>query len=311
MVALSPRILSPPRARPVPLPPSGTRGTCSCRRHSCPRRMPVKPPQAHNAGLPAGARHRGRPPAHRRAGPGAGARYGCAWTVPAAPPVHRAAPRTTRRSTTRGAPSTTPMTPTRRTTPRIRCTARGGTRHSHRSRRSALGKWAGTAVQKGGPGGSTSAPRVSRCRACTRQADRGRSGSPEACRRFPDTTSSSESVGLGRQHMRNPWPSFVSSLPRRFARCRYAFAAAGYGGGRTELVRATCLYVATKPGDIMDELVVAGGLVPSLLVNQQVLPTGADSHAGTICPFILPSTTLSPENQDRVVRPRVATWRLW
>jgi hypothetical protein len=27
-------------------------------------------------------------------------------------------------------------------------------------------------------------------------------------------------------------------------------------------VRATCLYVATKLGDLMDELVVVGGLVP-------------------------------------------------
>ena len=58
--------------------------------------------------------------------------------------------------------------------------------------------------------------------------------------------------------------------------------AAGYGGGQTEFVRATCLYVATKLGDIMDELVVVGGLVPSLLVNQQVLPIGADSHVGTM-----------------------------
>ena len=47
--------------------------------------------------------------------------------------------------------------------------------------------------------------------------------------------------------------------------------AAGYGGGQTELVRATCLYVATKLGDIIDELVVVGGLVPSLLVKQEDL----------------------------------------
>ena len=58
--------------------------------------------------------------------------------------------------------------------------------------------------------------------------------------------------------------------------------AAGYGGGQTELVRATCLYVATKLGDIMDDLVVVGGLVPSLLVNQRGLPTGTDSHVGTM-----------------------------
>ena len=47
--------------------------------------------------------------------------------------------------------------------------------------------------------------------------------------------------------------------------------AAGYRGGQTELVRGTCLYVATKRGDIMDELVVVGGLVPSLLVKQEDL----------------------------------------
>ena len=43
--------------------------------------------------------------------------------------------------------------------------------------------------------------------------------------------------------------------------------AAGYKSEQLELVRATCLYVATKLGDIMDELVVIGGLVPSLLVE--------------------------------------------
>ena len=58
--------------------------------------------------------------------------------------------------------------------------------------------------------------------------------------------------------------------------------AAGYGGGQTELVRATCLYVATKLGDVMDELVVVGGLVPSLLVKQEDLSIGVDSHVGTM-----------------------------
>ena len=37
--------------------------------------------------------------------------------------------------------------------------------------------------------------------------------------------------------------------------------AAGYERSQVELVRATCLYVATKLGDLMDELVVVGGLV--------------------------------------------------
>lgn len=57
--------------------------------------------------------------------------------------------------------------------------------------------------------------------------------------------------------------------------------AAGYEGGYTELVRATCLYVATMLGDLMDELVVVGGLVPSLLIEQADVPAGAGPHVGT------------------------------
>ncbi len=58
--------------------------------------------------------------------------------------------------------------------------------------------------------------------------------------------------------------------------------AAGYKSEQAELVRATCLYVATKLGDIMDELVVIGGLVPSLLIKQDELPEGTDAHVGTM-----------------------------
>lgn len=58
--------------------------------------------------------------------------------------------------------------------------------------------------------------------------------------------------------------------------------AAGYRSEQVELVRATCLYVATKLGDIMDDLVVVGGLVPSLLIDQDNLPEGTDAHVGTI-----------------------------
>ena len=58
--------------------------------------------------------------------------------------------------------------------------------------------------------------------------------------------------------------------------------AAGYPGEQAVLVRATCLYVATKLGDLMDDLVVVGGLVPSLLIDQADLAGGADAHAGTM-----------------------------
>ena len=39
-----------------------------------------------------------------------------------------------------------------------------------------------------------------------------------------------------------------------------------YSSEQGELVLRTCLYVATKLGDLLDELVVVGGLVPSLLI---------------------------------------------
>ena len=56
----------------------------------------------------------------------------------------------------------------------------------------------------------------------------------------------------------------------------------GYRSEQGALVRATCLYVATKLGDLMDDLVVVGGLVPSLLIHQEGLVEGADPHVGTM-----------------------------
>ncbi len=57
---------------------------------------------------------------------------------------------------------------------------------------------------------------------------------------------------------------------------------AGYRSEQVALVRATCLYVATKLGDLMDDLAVVGGLVPSLLIDQGELAEGADPHVGTM-----------------------------
>lgn len=54
--------------------------------------------------------------------------------------------------------------------------------------------------------------------------------------------------------------------------------AAGYDKSHVGHVRATCLYVGTKLGDLLDEVVIVGGLVPTLLINQ----AGArEEHAGT------------------------------
>lgn len=58
--------------------------------------------------------------------------------------------------------------------------------------------------------------------------------------------------------------------------------ASKYPSEQAASVRATCLYVATKLGDLMDDVVVVGGLVPSLLIDQSALPDGAEVHAGTM-----------------------------
>jgi hypothetical protein len=55
--------------------------------------------------------------------------------------------------------------------------------------------------------------------------------------------------------------------------------AAGYARSHVESVRAACLYLATKLGDLIDETVIVGGLVPSLLVDQRVVN---EHHAGTM-----------------------------
>jgi len=55
-----------------------------------------------------------------------------------------------------------------------------------------------------------------------------------------------------------------------------------YSKEQAELVRGTCLYVATKLGDLLDELVVVGGLVPSLLIPVESLQKGESGHVGTM-----------------------------
>ena len=56
----------------------------------------------------------------------------------------------------------------------------------------------------------------------------------------------------------------------------------GYGSEQLGSVRRTCLYMATKLGDLLNEIVVVGGLVPYLLVDQDNLPSGLQPHAGTM-----------------------------
>jgi len=56
----------------------------------------------------------------------------------------------------------------------------------------------------------------------------------------------------------------------------------GYDFAQVDRVKSTCLYLATKLGDLMPDLVVIGGLVPSLLIDQHSLPTGSSTHVGTM-----------------------------
>ncbi len=55
--------------------------------------------------------------------------------------------------------------------------------------------------------------------------------------------------------------------------------ASGYDTQQTSLVRATCLYVATKLGDLVDDVIVVGGLVPSLIIEQA---DEIEKHVGTM-----------------------------
>lgn len=57
--------------------------------------------------------------------------------------------------------------------------------------------------------------------------------------------------------------------------------ASDYKTRHLSLVRSTCLTVATFLGNVMDEVVIIGGLVPGLLIHQERLPDGTDQHVGT------------------------------
>lgn len=78
-----------------------------------------------------------------------------------------------------------------------------------------------------------------------------------------------------------------------------------YRSEQVKLVRATCLYVATKLGDLMDDLVVVGGLVPSLLIEQGSLHPGTDAHVGTMDLDVGLSLALLDEERYRTLTERL------
>ena len=78
----------------------------------------------------------------------------------------------------------------------------------------------------------------------------------------------------------------------------------GYSEQQVERVRATCLYVATRLGDLMNDLVVVGGLVPSLIIDQSNLARGVERHVGTMDLDIGLSLAVFDDAQYRTISER-------
>lgn len=58
--------------------------------------------------------------------------------------------------------------------------------------------------------------------------------------------------------------------------------ATGYSPATVQLAHSASLYIATKLGDLRDDLVIVGGLVPSLIVPQGQLAADRPLHVGTM-----------------------------
>ncbi len=58
--------------------------------------------------------------------------------------------------------------------------------------------------------------------------------------------------------------------------------AAGYSPIHTKRVHATCLEIASRLGDLGDQICIVGGLVPLLIVNQNSVEPGFETHVGTL-----------------------------
>lgn len=87
--------------------------------------------------------------------------------------------------------------------------------------------------------------------------------------------------------------------------------ASEYTSEQLELVRATCLYVATKLGDMMDDLTIIGGLVPSLIADQADLPEGSGAHVGTMDRDVGLQLALLDEGRYRKLTERVRDASRW
>lgn len=77
---------------------------------------------------------------------------------------------------------------------------------------------------------------------------------------------------------------------------------AAYSQDATTLVRAGLLFVAVKLGDLLDEIVVVGGIVPTLLVDQA---TATEEHTGTIDLDLALSLSILDEERYRDLADRL------
>lgn len=55
-----------------------------------------------------------------------------------------------------------------------------------------------------------------------------------------------------------------------------------YDCAHTARVKSALLFIATRLGDMMDDIIVVGGLVPTLIINQSNSMPGVEPHAGTM-----------------------------
>lgn len=78
-----------------------------------------------------------------------------------------------------------------------------------------------------------------------------------------------------------------------------------YSSEQVKFVRATCLYVATVLGDLMQELVIIGGLVPSLLIDQENLAEEVPPHVGTMDLDVGLAVTLFDESRYQALSDRL------
>jgi predicted nucleotidyltransferase len=56
----------------------------------------------------------------------------------------------------------------------------------------------------------------------------------------------------------------------------------GYSREQTDLVLSVCLMIATRLKDMMDDFVIVGGLVPSLIIDHKNFIPERDAHVGTM-----------------------------